>query len=292
MGSRLAVRSLAALALVATGCATGVDGGAADADTASVHAYLGIERSRDEAGTEKVRASAIFLRTRDERDPSAVARLVGALPTLPPAGTCAPLDGDALALRTLSPVELLQATDVSVDAAGAPTRLVARAYPDVAHLVSGVVYTTPDVAKAAPGPSVSFRVVGVPDVPRFDVAVETPEPAKDLRLDGAATGSTLASPDGPLLLSWAPAAAGETVYADVALNGASTTRLRCAAASGSSSINVQLPARPLGSTLSVTVHRVRAVALQADGLTGGEARAASASSAGWTFGTRTLEPEG
>ena len=90
----------------------------------------------------------------------------------------------------LNPVEMVPAGEVTVRAGESSTRLVSRAYPDVAHLVSGVVYTSsgreqPMKPEAGQGQLVTFEVAGAEDVPGFEVSVPAPiatcSPAETLR---------------------------------------------------------------------------------------------------------------
>ena len=273
----------------ATGCAPVDDSGGSDADTGSVHAFLRLDRisepGRGEGGARE-HASASFLRTTTGQEPHVVARLVGAVPVLPPTGQCAPIGSDdpELALHTLSPVELLQVGDVTVLSDVARTPLVARAYPDVAHLVSGVVYTTEDIADDMTRERVSFHVGGSGDVPELQVEVRVPVAASDVRINGTLLASANADrpsacagcAQGPLAVTWAPVEPGDLFYVDVASDpgpgGVSRgTRLRCTSA-GSSALLATDPSLLGGAGLIVSVHRLRTVQFQAGGLSTGEVR--------------------
>ena len=273
--SILLVGALGAL----SGCATATADDPADADAAQTHAFLRVDRVRDvgdEAAT-RARASATFLRTRDAADPNVLARIVGAIPSLPSPGECAAVDGSdaTLALHTLTPVELAQAGDVTIVAGEASTPLVARAYPDVAHLVSGVVYTTPDVTDGllARDRRVVFHVAGSADVPPFDAEVEVPMPIESVRVDGVALGEIApARGASPLAVSWQPVP-DDDVYVDVAAgSGDRVARFRCTPKVGASDVVLVDPATVGASVVGVTVHRVRSVAIDGAPVTTGEVR--------------------
>jgi hypothetical protein len=255
--------------LALAGCATPV-GGPADADPAPVHAFLRVDQAVDATGGARTHATASFLRVHEGGDPAVVARVVGAVPAMPPEGGCSRLDDEpAVPLHTLTRVELVQVEGVTVGGDDTATSLSARAYPDVAHLVSGVVYTSPDTAGAA-GRRVTFRVAGSVDVPSFDVAVDTPAPLEGLRVNGVALGSSTApAAVAPLRVTWDGDRGTDAIYADFVSTGTSA-RWRCTA----DALGLVGPAlaAPAGTRINVTVHRVRVAPFAAGALGTAEVR--------------------
>lgn len=285
-----------------SGCATpgetGVPSGGEDPGT--VRGYLSLERTspwNPEAQGARETASATFLRLQEGSDPAVAARLVGAVLDLPPEGTCSPLDAvdSTVPLRTLNPVELLRVGDVMVRSDTSSTRLVARAYPDVAHLVSGVVYTSS--GREAPGASnrISFEVGGVEGVPGFAVDVPMPPVVEMLALNGVEVNDerdwlTLGD---AVDLQWRasdeevslPPSSRATVESDrffvdlsvVDAHKAPRT-LRC---SGAAEARLQVPLRFSEQTQSVTLtaHRLRTVRLTSDSQLHSEIRLDAARSA-------------
>ena len=264
------------------------------------HAFLRVERTDAAEGSgllSEGRASATFLRTVNlgtatER-PLVAARLVGALLDVPTAVGCAPrLPAESsVALRTLSPVDLVHAGDVSVQSGGVLTPLAARAYPDVAHLVSGIVYTSPDVAEhLLPQNGVArFRAAGSSAVPAFEAALEAPTRMVFTSVDGRPLISAVArARRGPLTLVWTkddgstatpPAATQheqpavdpirsrvDAEYLD--LTTSRGARFRCVPARAGS---VTVPAEAIGDAdeVSVILHRVRTEGFRAVGLASG-----------------------
>jgi hypothetical protein len=280
--------------MLSAGCATEIEPGGADADTAELHGFLSIDRATDPTSDEptvREQASASFLRTRDGTDAQVVARLVGAVPSLPAAGQCAQLgvDDPALALHTLSPVELVQVGDVSLSSSASLKPLVARAYPDVAHLVSGVVYTTADVGSDVAHDRVKFSISGGADVAGFDVELDVPEPLSDVRVNGA-TLRAAALPErlapGAVTIGWAAASLGadDTVYVDLAWEGTTrASRLRCTADGKHPSLTLDAAAAD-GSTLVLSVHRLRTVRFPESPLSTTEVRLDTAVSGRVAFG--------
>lgn len=252
-----------------SGCATSVSDGA-DADAAQVHAFLRVDQAVDASGGARTHATASFLRVHDGGDPTVVARVVGALPAIPPEGGCARLDDEpAVPLHSLTPVELVQVDGVTVGSDEASTSLSARAYPDVAHLVSGVVYTSPDTA-GSPGRRVTFRVLGSADVPSFDAAIDAPAALEGLRVNGVALGS--AAPPAalaPLRVTWEGDRGTDAVYADFTSTG-TAARWRCSA--DASGLVGPALAAPAGTKINVTVHRVRVAPFTAGALGTAEVR--------------------
>ena len=180
------------------------------------------------------------------------------------------------------------------------TRLVARAYPDVAHLVSGVLYTSSgreQPVKPVTGASaVTFEVAGGDDVPGFEVSVQAPSPVDQLRVERDEEGSRGA--DGALTVSWqapsesarVPANVGvvegdDRFFVDLVFSaeaGATTDTTgdgsayapRTVRCGGESAASIAVPAALRGdrSLVSATVHRMRTIRLTTPALAGGQVR--------------------
>ncbi len=266
----------ACLVLGGAACSPEAEGAAGDELPAATHAFFTVERAR-EADDDGVRTqiSARFLRLQEGSDPRVAAELVGALTEAPTRAGCRPLgaSGSQLALSALTPVELARAGDVAVESSSRPTHLTARAYPDVAHLVSGVVYTSPEVASDVPADatSLTFQVAASDRVPALHVTVPVPRGVNDLRVNGLPLRAAVAAPAGrgPLTFGWSND--GGKTFLDVAAveAGGSATRWRCV---GDHQGSLTLPASIAltATALEVTAHHLTVVPFQADALASGQ----------------------
>lgn len=266
----------------------------------TVHGFLEVDRTAPWGADDGARevASATFLRVHDGNDPAMVARLVGAVSELPSGVGCQALGASeptTMPLRTLNPVELVQAGDISLRSETSATRLVARAYPDVAHLISGVVYTSSGRDLPRASGRVTFEVNGAEDVRGFEVDVPMPPSLDRVTLNGVEVNDErdwLALGD-DIELAWQateedvslPASVGEVASPDryfvdlsVINRGKPSRTVRC---SGGASQKLLVPLRFDENTQSVTVtaHRVRTVRLATRALSGGELRLDAARSA-------------
>lgn len=261
-------------------------------ETGETHGFLRVERTLL-AGPEgrqlEGRAAATFLRSvsPEAGRPLVAARLVGALIDVPREAGCSPrLPAEpALALRTLSPVDLVPAGELSITSDEITTALAARAYPDVAHLVSGIVYTSPDIVHDVQGSSgvLHFRASGSAAVAPFQAEATAP-PALELLSVGGTTvdaaeislPARAESSAADLAIVWTPSElTNEPSEADgefVEITTADGTFLRCTP-SPSLPGRVDLPADLWASaqtgTTNVVLHRVRTRNFQAPGLASG-----------------------
>lgn len=290
-----------------SGCATPVEAGAAGGeDAGTVHGYLSVERTspweQAPQGAREV-ASATFLRLQEGTDAALVAKLVGATLELPPEGTCRPLDAidtTSVPLRMLSPVELLRVGDVVVRSETTSTRLVTRAYPDVAHLVSGVVYTSSGREMPGARGAVSFEVGGAEGLPGFTLEVPMPPPLETLTLDGVEVNDERdwLSLGDAVELRWRaseedvtlPASVGalarpDQYFVDLTVTDAKKPprTLRC---SGDAQARLQVPLQIGEQTQSVTVtaHHLRTLRLSTPSLASSEVRLDAARSASMRLG--------
>lgn len=301
LGSLLSVAPAAFCALM-VGCAAPVETGvpSASEDAGAVHGFLSVDRTsswdQEQAGAREV-ASATFLKVQEGTDPAVVAKLVGAVPDLPVAGTCRALDaGDAtsLPLRTLNPVEMVRVGDVTVRSETSTTRLVTRAYPDVAHLVSGVVYTSSGRELPGARGRVAFEVGGAEGVPGFEVDAPMPPSIEKVTLNGVEVSDErdwLALGDA-VELSWSateedvslPASVGvsepDRFFVDLTVinNDQTSSTVRCSGGT-SAKLHVPLVLTEQTDSVSITAHRLRTVRLATRSLAGGEVRLDAARSA-------------
>jgi hypothetical protein len=266
----------ACLALGVAACSPEAEGAPGDEAPTATYAYFAVDRAR-EADDDGVRTqiSARFLRVQEGSDPRVAAELVGAITEPPSRAGCQPLGSSVphLALGGLTPVELARAGDVAVESSNRPTQLTARAYPDVAHLVSGVVYTSPEVASDVPADatSLTFRVAPGERVPALRVTVPMPRGVDDLRVNGLPLREAVAAPlaRAPLTFTWSNDE-GKTFLDVAALEaGGGATRWRCV---GDREGALALPASVAltASALEVTAHRLTVSPFQADALAGGQ----------------------
>lgn len=299
--SRFPLLTITALLAWLSGCATPGDAEVPSGeDPGAVRGYLSVERTSPwNSDTQRTRetASATFLRLQEGGDPSMAARLVGASLDLPPDGTCSPLEvvEPTVPLRTLNPVELLRVGDVTVRSNTSSTRLVARAYPDVAHLISGVVYTSS--GRETPGVSgqVVFDIGGTEGIPGFTVDVPMPSVVEKLSLNGVEVNDErdwltfgdavelqwhATEEDISLPSSLQAKIAPDRFFVDLSVVDARQIprTLRC---SGGAEARFQVPLRFNEQTQSVTLtaHRLRTVQLTSSSQLNSEIRLDSARSA-------------
>jgi hypothetical protein len=261
-------------------------------ETGETHGFLRVERTLLAGPDGKQlegRAAATFLRSvsPEAERPLVAARLVGAL--------------IALALRTLSPVDLVPAGELSVTSDEVTTALAARAYPDVAHLVSGIVYTSPDIVHDVQGSSglLHFRASGSLAVPAFDTEASAPAALDFLTVGGTPVDSAeialpaRAESPADLAIVWVPAEAddvAERVDGEyLELTTADGAFLRCVPATPG---RVELPADVWSTaqtgTTNLVLHRVRTRRFQATGMASGTVQIDTATAVSFHFETTTF----
>jgi hypothetical protein len=276
---RLLPTGIAALSAIAfaLGC-SGTVVSASDASTSTTQAMLSVERTAtagDPAGPARAHASAYFLRLQAGADPILAARLVGAMNVLPAIGQCEAvgvLSDQAMPLATLGPVDLVDVGEVGLEASNTRATLAARAFPDVADLVSGVVYTTRDLV-ADPLPdhgTYTFRIAGSNTVLATTLEARAPGPAGNLWVAGVPLRSeTLALRRGDLSIRWEPAAGTDQVYIELAsMEDGPLDRVRCAFANDGQAV-IAASALPKAAAQSISIHLVRREGVAAPGLDGG-----------------------
>ena len=252
------------LGVVAAACTDQPSSDSADAESSELHAFVTIERWSDalDGNAKRVLAEVRFAKTQRSVEPALVGKLLGNTIDVPNAGQCERLgvtkDDPAVALHALPPIELLDAGGVELESVDGPrVALAERAYPDVAHLVSGVVYTSRQASTelGATGP-VRLVVNGSSDVVPFSAWVDVPDPLDNVLVSGAPLGEFLADDfASDLEISWS-GGGDDTVMVEVEPVGAvGGTRWRCTAVSGQA--HVVVPASAFGPAGAfVALHRV------------------------------------
>ncbi len=261
------------LALLLAGCSTeGTMGGPSPVATSVVDALISVRRSATlpPEGPVRTLTEVRFVRSDQAHSSELVMRLLTQASSLPPAGSCAPAtQSQDPSLLTLAPLELVQAGDVSLESSGSPPMLLAtRAYPDVARVLSGVVYTSPDgsPALATLKGALTLHVTGSQDVPPLDASFELPSSIDTLTLDGApiAQAHVLQPGDAPWL-GWHLEPSDDRILVEV--QPAFGLTWQCVPELGESSL--RLPAAAVVSGASVVVHRLHNVVLAPTGLRSG-----------------------
>ncbi len=282
------VLSLAALTLGCTGNVA-ASGETADAEASAITAVVVVERTSGNAlnQAENARGEAVarFVRMRSGAVDDDALRSVGAAVDFPALGTCTRLSSGG-GPTVFHALDLMDVGAVSLETEAAKTSLVARRLPDVADLVSGVVYTVrvrddDRVAFPVRGHYV-LRAAGSPDLDVAPFAVESTvigEPT-DVRVGGLEphAGEKLLVPATRLVdVTWtrpstnASTTDGESddlVYIDVTSASAATTR--CLFADNGRAI---LSGSAFGDgDGTVTTHRLHREVFHARGIDAGELR--------------------
>jgi len=279
---------VAPLALASAACTGTVAASqdAVDAEASSVTAVIAVERTSgvgSAGATDGARGEAVarVLRMRAGAVDDDALRMVGAAVDFPTMGSCA--RAAAPTASNSRAVELLDVGAITLEADGVKTNLVARRLPDVADLVSGVVYTT----RSSGGEGFpargryEVRVAGLDrDVAAFGVEANVVGEPAELRVAGqpagptgqeAAPGSPVSiAPNAPVDLAWTVGAtlAFDVVYIDVAAPGGQTTRCLF-----SDSGRATVPASAFtADDGTLSVHRVHREAFRAPGVDTGELR--------------------
>jgi hypothetical protein len=261
---------LLATAAIALGCTGEVSDGA-DADTSSTHALLVVEQAApaDDVASARSHASVWFLRIADERDLSAATQLVSDQLELPQLGSCVAVGvGEESDVPEMSPVELAFAGDVAMRAGSEATPLTLRFFPDVANLVSGVMYTLRDQDDlTVPFNSlITVSATGTSDFEPVDASASPPPMPAGLAIDGhdLPLMDVEIQRGRPIRLTWTPGGDGDVIFVDVdPVPAVPSERVRCALADTGVG-EIPTMAVPETSEMSLAVHRSRDVPLRSD----------------------------
>lgn len=210
-----------ALGLLAFACASEAPSAPSE-EQARSYSVVSVDRndpaSSDSAGSAS--AVARFISLPAFAPTSRALQVAGAALGLPAVDTCQGSDAPDLEPppATQEPVELMEAGDVTIDAAGTVTPLVPHAFPSVGTFASGVLYATRDRASSALPAGVPYAVTtsGSPQLGPIRLIAEAPQ------VPGQITVSSVVLKDvtdvhtaKPIELSWQPGAAGDVVYAEL-----------------------------------------------------------------------------
>jgi hypothetical protein len=219
----------AALPSLLVGCATeAIEDADDEAEARPLEAWVVLERV-DADGQVRTNVSAKFVQL-SEGDRALAFKLVGVRPAIPAAGECVslasleelemlPID-DATPGGSSMAADLVDAGDVTLsvrsDEGSREIKLSPRAFPDVADLVSGVFYTSPDAEIALP-PAARYALgaTGSGVVDAFSVEVDAPRSPVINSVSDVTVGSDIQ-------MTWDAGAADGTVYVD--FRGATTHR--------------------------------------------------------------------
>lgn len=285
VGSRLAVIGSGCLFIA---CSASVSSEQAEQGDAPgiTRSTIRIERSSSPAG-ESTRAYALarFARISDAQ-PTRTLELLGLKESYPELGSCYQADfaGDP-ALAGLGWVELLEAGEITINAAGQTTTLAPISFPSVKNLVSGVVYSSRSQAAEPLPEAEAYRIsaAGSSSLSPFELQAEAPASLSELFVqDTPFAELSEVSLNQSLDLSWAPGstadleASGEAYFADQVVlelsDGYSTLVCSFSDQAGSASI----PAAQLkGFTASqdfatLSLHRIRTVKFSVEELNDSE----------------------
>ncbi|WP_437982521.1 hypothetical protein [Sorangium sp. So ce117] len=230
---------------------------------------------------------AKFMRLSSAMDPELAEGAVGKPFVLPSAGSCMVLspaaDDEASSFSSLSPIELLDAGDVTMKTESTEMPLAARAFPDVGALVFGVFYTSRDATSDLPAPArYVFESSGSGQLDRFAFEADAPAGPEEVRIGDAelADGVDLDAGVGAVV-QWRAGESGEAnrardiIYIDV--TSAHGATVRCAFKdTGRGVIPGSLldPSTlgPLPANATLAVHRTRQVPFNTSGIDLGEVR--------------------
>ena len=267
----------------AVGCtATVVDPAPDGGPATTTQALILMERSERDGKPAHTNFSAKFLRVPVTADSEAIERVVGSELDLPSVGECMTVAADAAAtadLAAVGPIELFDVGDLTIRTQQEESiPLAARAFPDVADLVSGAFYTSPDAARDLPAPGkYILQSSGSPAVDRFAIETDAPPAPSDVRISGQPLADGIDLAEGATIeVRWrADGAMDDVAYLEiVSENGVAA---RCAFDDrGRGSLPASLlrsagfGSLPMGATLAL--HRVRQGSFQVPGVDSGEVR--------------------
>jgi hypothetical protein len=264
--------------------------GDSDAEaTGSATAVVVVERTASAtAAGDSTRAEAVarFVRMRSGAVDDDALRMVGAAVDFPALGSCAQLARTPGASAPVRSIALVDVGAVSIESAGVRTSLLPRSLPDVADVVSGVVYAA-RLEKAASDAlpargRYTVRASGSPDldVPPFTVLATAPAEPSDVRIAGSEAGATAidvtaatAAPTVDLAWEAATASADDLIYVDIGGATASPV-VRCLFTDAG---HASIPSAAFGAIApsdegTLTVHRLHRDAFRAAGVDPGEVR--------------------
>jgi hypothetical protein len=245
----------------------------ADAEAAASPATGVVVVERTTGPDEGTRAEAVarFVQMRSGAVDDQALRMVGAAVDFPPMDACQPV-GRAWGDSPARAVRLADVGLVTLEFGGTRTNLVARQLPDVADLVSGVVYTARGDSALAAHVQYLLRSTGTAEVDPFEIVATAPPEPNDVRLDGQDAHAAVAlAPGAALEVTWEPGVGDDLVYVDVTSRDATKPVVRCLFAdAGHATLSASIFGA--GDEGTVSVQRLHRETFRAKGLEGGEIR--------------------
>lgn len=208
-GGRFLIGLLVALS---AGCSVAAEGEEIDQDSGSTHAVVKVRHTLMQDGSARGDALTGFVRVPLGSDPQMIFQLAGLVQSLPPIGECRTdlASSDALDLSEVSSAELLEARSVDLLTPTGRHELAPFAFPTVADLLRGVVYTSRDrdASTLPPGANYSLDARGIvmsPDMEELNLTSELfgPDLPSNVRVGAVALADVSILPStGVLDLSW------------------------------------------------------------------------------------------
>jgi hypothetical protein len=230
-----------------------------------------VERTAGPGDAARAEAIARFIQMRAGGIDEQALRMVGAAVEFPALGACSAI-GRSWTDSPARAVKLANVGAVSLEANGVKTSLLARQVPDVADLVSGVVYTARAETSLASRTRYVLRGGGTSEIDAFEIAAFAPAEPADVRVGGQ-DGRALVTltPSIGADMSWEPGGGDDLVYVDVASSEAGTPTVRCLFGDSGRAI---IPSGAFGAIEdgTITIHRLHREAFRARGLDSGEIR--------------------
>lgn len=209
------------LGLIALACANEAPTAPSD-EQARSYSVVSVDRNDPVSAESPGSASAVarFISLPAFAPTARALQVAGASLGLPAVDTCQGSDAtdpDPPA-GSQEPVELMEAGDVTIDAAGTVTPLLPHAFPSVGTFASGVLYTTRDRASAALPAGVTYAVItsGSPQLGPIRLVAEAPQVPSQIAVSQVALRDvTEIHTSRPIELSWQAGSPGDVVYAEL-----------------------------------------------------------------------------
>jgi hypothetical protein len=282
MRAYLSPLGIVAFAAASVACSAPV---AASSDTADAEAAASpatavvvVERTSGPGDASHAEAVARFVQMRAGAVDDQALRMVGAAVDFPALDACEAVgktwggDSPARAVRLADVGLVTLEASQAMTPGSARTSLVARQLPDVADLVSGVVYTARGEGTLVPHARYALRSTGTAEVDPFEVLATAPPEPGDVKVDGQDGRVAVAlTPGSGATLSWEPGAPEDLVYVDVVSRAGDGAVVRCLFADAG---HATIAAAAFGGVEegTVSVHRLHREAFRAKGLDSGEIR--------------------
>jgi hypothetical protein len=266
--------------LAVVGCSANVasSANANDAQALSPATAIVVVERTEASATEPARADAVarFVRARSGVVDERALEMVGASVDVPAIDSCSdlPIAQDATT-EPAHAVELADVGDMTIEIAGAKTNLLPRQQPDVADLLSGVVYAARAGDGSALPASAKYTVHAgsvTSDIAPFFFDASAPSEIEGLRIDGEDAHADVTLVEAaPVDVAWTAGDADDLVYVDIASGSAATASARCLFSDVG---HGTIPAATFASIDlgTLKVHRLHREAFHAAGIDAGEIR--------------------